>query len=87
MREFIPEFRRCYQRELIKNPSVAGIFDLAFQINGAGKGVAVKVKSKGKGFSPKGRTCIKRVVSLIKFPKPKGGGRVDVKQPMNFYNQ
>lgn len=87
MREFIPEFRRCYQRELVKNPKVAGVFDLAFQINGRGKGTNVRVKSNGKGFSKKGKTCLKRVVSLIKFPKPKGGGLVDVKQPMNFYNQ
>lgn len=87
MREFIPEFRRCYQRELLKNPAVAGVFDLEFQINAKGKGSRVRVKSNGKGFSKKGIGCIKRVVSLIRFPKPKGGGLVDVKQPMNFYNQ
>lgn len=87
MREFIPEFRRCYQRELIKNPSVAGVFDLSFQINSSGKGINVDVKSNGDGFSSNGKTCLKRVVSLINFPKPKGGGRVDVKQPMNFFNQ
>ena len=87
MREFIPEFRRCYQRELLKNSSVAGVFDLGFKIDSNGKGRSVNVKSHGKGFSKNGQNCITRVVSLIKFPKPKGGGQVDVKQPMNFYNQ
>lgn len=87
MREFIPEFRHCYQRELVHNSSVAGVFDLAFQINARGKGVKVGVISKGKGFSKRGVGCLKRVVKLIKFPRPKGGGMVDVKQPMNFYKQ
>ncbi len=87
MREYIPRFRHCYQRELLQNESVAGVFDLEFQINAVGKGVNVGVKSNGKGFSRKGIGCLKRVVSLIKFPKPKGGGLVDVKQPMNFYKQ
>lgn len=87
MREYIPEFRRCYQRELVKNPKVAGVFDVAFQINSIGKGVNVNVKSNGVSFSSNGQTCLRRVVSLIKFPRPKGGGLVDVKQPMNFYNQ
>lgn len=87
LREYIPQFRHCYQRELITNPSVAGIFDIQFQINGKGSGINVGVLSKGKGFSKTGKNCLKRVVSLIKFPKPKGGGVVDVKQPMNFYKQ
>jgi hypothetical protein len=87
MREYIPQFRYCYQKELMKNPSVAGVFDLGFQINAKGIGRNVKVHSRGKAFSSKGKKCLKRVVKLIKFPKPKGGGLVDVKQPMNFYKQ
>lgn len=85
MREHIPAFRYCYQQELLENGGVAGVFDVNFQINATGKGVKTYVKSKGKGFSRKGLTCIKRVVSRIKFPRPKGGGYVDVRQPMNFY--
>ncbi len=87
MREYIPQFRHCYQRELIRNPSVKGVFDVDFQINRSGKGVNVSVKSQGKGFSSTGQTCLTRVVKLIKFPRPKGGGLVDVSQPMNFYKQ
>jgi hypothetical protein len=87
MREYIPQFRHCYQRELLTNPSIAGVFDLAFQINARGTGVNVGVKSGGKRFSKKAMGCLKQVVRLIKFPKPKGGGLVDVKQPMNFYKQ
>jgi len=84
MREYIPQFRHCYQRELVSQPKVAGVFNVNFQISPRGRGINIRVKSKGKGFSAKGRTCLSRVVKLIKFPKPKGGGLVDVKQPMNF---
>ena len=85
MKEHIPAFRYCYQQELLDNASVAGVFDVNFQINATGNGVRTFVKSKGQGFSRQGLTCIKRVVSRIKFPRPKGGGYVDVRQPMNFY--
>lgn len=85
MKEHIPAFRYCYQQELLENAQVAGVFDVNFQINATGRGVRTFVKSKGDGFSKKGLTCIKRVVSRIKFPRPKGGGYVDVRQPMNFY--
>ncbi|MBD64150.1 MAG: hypothetical protein CME62_03025 [Halobacteriovoraceae bacterium] len=87
MREYIPQFRYCYQQELMKNPKVAGVFDLNFQINGVGKGVNVDIKKNGASFSAKAHNCLKRVVKMIKFPRPKGGGLVDVRQPMNFYKQ
>ena len=83
MREYIPQFRYCYQRELAKNENVAGVFDVSFKINAVGKGV--KTTTNAKGFTPAGVNCIKKVISMITFPKPKGGGTVDVKQPMNFY--
>lgn len=87
MKEYIPQFRYCYQKELMKNPSVAGTFDLIFQINAYGKGINVGVKKNGRDFSRQAKGCLKRVVKMIKFPKPKGGGLVDVRQPMNFYKQ
>lgn len=87
MKEYIPQFRYCYQKELMKNPSVAGTFDLIFQINAYGKGINVGVKKNGRDFSRNAKRCLERVVKMIKFPRPKGGGLVDVRQPMNFYKQ
>ncbi len=86
MREYIPQFRHCYQKELIRNTSVQGVFDLEFKINSVGNARDVRVSNNGMNFSKKGVNCIKRVFSLIKFPRPKGGGLVDVKQPLNFYS-
>jgi len=87
MRERISEFRHCYQRELIANTNAVGVFDLEFQINANGKGTNVKVKKVGGGFTSNAINCLAKVVSFIRFPKPKGGGTVDIKQPMNFYQQ
>lgn len=84
MREYIPQFRYCYQKELMKNENVAGVFDLNFHINGSGKGINVNVVAKGEDFSQAGVKCLSRVVDMIKFPKPPGGNLVDVKQPLNF---
>ena len=86
MEQHISQFRYCYQKELLTNPSVSGVFDVSFKINRYGKGVKAAVKSHGKGFSKKGTTCIKRVIDIISFPRPKNGGFVDVSLPMNFYS-
>ena len=86
MEQHISQFRYCYQKELLTNPSVSGVFDVSFKINRYGKGVKAAVKSHGKGFSKQGTTCIKRVIDIISFPRPKNGGFVDVSLPMNFYS-
>lgn len=87
LREYIPHFRHCYQKELLRNPDLNGIFDLDFEINPSGKGQNLKISnSKGK-FTTQGMGCLKTVIKKIRFPKPRGGGTVDVVQPLNFYSQ
>lgn len=86
LREHLPYFRACYQKELRVNRGLSGVFDLNFSINQKGKGVKVGIATKKKKFSKKGVSCMTQVVSMIKFPKPKGGGYVEVKQPLNFFS-
>jgi hypothetical protein len=87
LREHIPQFRYCYQAELNSgNENLKGVFDIQFQITGKGKGRKVKLVTKGTKFTKKGVNCIRKVISMITFPKPKGGGVVDVRQPMNFFS-
>ncbi len=86
LREYIPQFRHCYNQELIgKSEKVRGILDLNFTISAAGKVSKYAVKMKDAQFSQKGIGCMGQVLSLIEFPKPKGGGVVDVRQPLNFF--
>lgn len=86
LREYIPQFRHCYQQELIGNSEkIKGVIDLNFTISAGGKVSKYAIKIKDAQFSSKGVGCMGQVLSLIDFPKPKGGGVVDVRQPLNFF--
>jgi hypothetical protein len=86
LREYIPQFRHCYQQELIgQSEKVKGVIDLNFTISQTGKVTKYNIKVKDAQFSKKGVGCMGQVLGLIDFPKPKGGGVVDVRQPLNFF--
>ncbi|WP_408096059.1 AgmX/PglI C-terminal domain-containing protein [Peredibacter sp. HCB2-198] len=88
LREYIPQFRHCYQQELIANSDkIKGVIDLNFTISAGGKVSKYAIKVKDAQFSKKGVGCMGQVLSLIEFPKPKGGGVVDVRQPLNFFSE
>lgn len=84
LKEYIPQFRYCYQNELSYHPNLSGTIQLDFTLNAQGKVVNTNVKSKGSQFSQSGINCIAGVLKSIAFPAPKGGGQVDVRQPLNF---
>lgn len=86
LREYIPQFRHCYQQELIgHSEKIKGVIDLNFTISPMGKVAKYNIRAKDARFSKKGIGCMGQVLSLIDFPKPKGGGVVDVRQPLNFF--
>lgn len=88
LREYIPQFRHCYQQELIGNSDkIKGVIDLNFTISATGKVSKYNIKIKNAQFSKKGVGCMGQVLSVIDFPKPKGGGVVDVRQPLNFFSE
>lgn len=88
LREYIPQFRHCYQQELIQHDEkIKGILDLNFTINAVGKVSKFDIRVKDAQFSKKGVNCMGNVLGLIDFPKPKGGGVVDVRQPLNFLSE
>ena len=84
LREHMPQFRHCYQQELLGNDRAEGKVDLKFRIIGKGRIKNVAVLGRQFKFSPSGKECMKNVLALIDFPAPKGGGVVDIKQPLNF---
>jgi outer membrane biosynthesis protein TonB len=87
LREYIPQFRHCYQQELIKADNIKGVLDLEFTIGPDGKTTKYNVLTKNARFTANGIDCMGRVLGYIQFPKPKGGGVVDIKQPMNFLTE
>ena len=59
--------------------------NLDFEIDKIGKVGKINILAKDSRFSKKGINCMRKVLSIISFPKPKGGGRVAVRQPLNFF--
>ena len=85
LRENIPQFRYCYQKELDRRGGrkVSGTVGLRFTIGASGHVSKAGVNSSTLPSNVKG--CVVRVLRGIKFPRPRGGGTVDVNQPFNFY--
>lgn len=84
LEQYLPQFRHCYQMELQKkNDDLKGVIDLNFRIGSDGRVIQMDIKSQGS-FSQEATNCMGTVLKVIEFPKPKGGGVVDVKQPLNF---
>ena len=88
LQEYLPQFKFCYQQELQEHSEkLKGIVDLNFRIEGNGKVSTVRIKSAQTKFSEKGIGCMGNILHMINFPKPKGGGVVDVRQPLNFSSE
>lgn len=86
LQEYLPQFRHCYQQELVKAASeIKGVIDLDFQISAEGRVSRTDVRAKDARFTNRGMDCMASVLKIIEFPKPKGGGVVDVRQPLNFF--
>lgn len=86
LREHIPQFRFCYQKELdaTGNQKMSGVVPINFVIGASGHVTQAGIKS-GSGLPPKVQKCVTNVLYGIRFPRPMGGGTVEVDQPINFY--
>ena len=85
LKEHIPQFRYCYQKELnrVKTP-MNGVLKLNFIIGNSGHVTKAGVSARSSlPSSLKG--CVVNVLKGIKFPAPLGGGISEVNQPINFY--
>ncbi len=87
LRDHIPQFRSCYQRDLdtAKNPeNLQGRVNFKFKIIGNGSVTNASVSSDDIS-SDRVRDCVINVLNGIRFPSPGAGRTVDVYQPINFY--
>lgn len=85
LRDNIPFFRSCYQKELDARggKNISGTIRLIFTIGASGHVSRAGVDGRTKLPVPV-KKCVINVLRGIKFPRPLGGGTVDVKQPFNF---
>jgi len=86
LRDHIPQFRFCYQSALDDSTKhFQGVVKLNFTIGASGH-VSEAGASDVSGAMPASvRNCARNVLLGIKFPEPKGGGRVGVNQPISFH--
>ncbi len=83
--QHLAEFRYCYQKELdAKDSASSGVLMLLFKIGGSGNVSSANVQGPPH-ITSSVKTCMAGVLRGIQFPAPKGGGTVEVKQPLNLY--
>ncbi|GDX80808.1 inter-alpha-trypsin inhibitor domain-containing protein [Deltaproteobacteria bacterium] len=75
--------RYCYQRELQKNPALAGKVQTKFVVAADGSVASAEVRSSTLG-SPEAEACLLGVLRRMAFPAPAGGGIVVVTYPFVF---
>ncbi|MCG8423298.1 MAG: AgmX/PglI C-terminal domain-containing protein [Proteobacteria bacterium] len=80
IRRQINRIRYCYEKELNVRPGLGGTVVSQFQISPQG-GV---LNSTAKGVHDNVARCVAGVIKTIKFPKPRGGGLVQVRYPFTF---
>jgi hypothetical protein len=83
VRAHINEVRSCYNAGLSRNPKLAGRVTVDFQIVGSGTVASSSVSSTTLSDEAVG-DCIAKAVKRWTFPKPRGGGVVDVSYPLDL---
>jgi len=76
----IQKITYCYEKQLLAKPGLAGTVSTQFFITPSGN-VAT---ASGSGVDPEVANCVADVIKGIEFPKPKGGGGVQVNYPFTF---
>ncbi len=80
IRRKLPRIRYCYEKALLKQPTLAGTVRATFVISPSGTVTQAEVK----GFDALVDACIATTLRSMQFPKPRGGGSVTVRYPFTF---
>jgi hypothetical protein len=76
----IQKITYCYEKQLLAKPGLSGTVVTQFFITPNGN----VASSSGSGVDPEVASCVADVIHGIEFPKPKGGGGVQVNYPFTF---
>lgn len=83
IRRHVNEVRFCYERELARDPSLAGRVVTHFVVSPTGAVRSAEVQSSTLE-SPPVEACLTRAIERWRFPAPSGGGIVVVIYPFIF---
>jgi hypothetical protein len=78
----LQKIQYCYEKQLLAKPSLAGTVQAQFFITPNG----TVASSTGTGVDGEVSSCVADVIKGIEFPKPKGGGGVQVNYPFTFHS-
>ena len=79
------QLRQCYETHVRQtSPSARGSIKVSFVIVSSGRVSSVSISSSSFGRASFDR-CIRSKIRGWAFPKPVGGGRVNVNKPFNFF--
>jgi len=76
----LPKITDCYAKGLATNPALAGTVMVQFFITPNGK----VTSSTATGVDPDVAICVAAVIKALEFPKPQGGGGVQVVYPFTM---
>jgi hypothetical protein len=80
VKQNITRIQYCYEKQLLAKPGLKGTVQVQFFIAPDGH----VASSAANGVDPDVSTCVAGVIKKITFPKPKGGGGVQVNYPFSF---
>ena len=83
IKRHLAQIRYCYQRELTKQPDLAGKVTIKFVINSDGAVQEAEVRSTTLGNATVEECLVTRFLRM-QFPEPEGGGIVIVSYPFLF---
>ncbi|HVV88624.1 MAG TPA: AgmX/PglI C-terminal domain-containing protein [Kofleriaceae bacterium] len=76
----IQKISYCYEKQLLAHPTLEGTVATQFFISPMG----TVPQAQASGVDPEVSSCVASVLKSIEFPKPKGGGGVQVNYPFTF---
>jgi hypothetical protein len=76
----IQKITYCYEKQLLANAGLEGTVNTQFFISPNG----TVTTANANGVNGEVANCVAAVIKAIEFPKPKGGGGVQVNYPFNF---
>ena len=77
----IEKLSYCYEHEMLAHPGLEGTISAHFFISPTG----AVTGSTASGFDATVARCVGDVIGNIEFPKPRGGGGVQVNYPFTFH--
>ncbi len=80
IRRKLPRIRFCYEKVLIKKPSLSGTVVVNFEISPEGR----VSKAEAKGLDTAVSDCVAKTLLTTRFPNPRNGGKVTVRYPFTF---